>query len=201
MKHLLHSLLIAVSAAGARADPGIETPATPEARQTFFYEGPRFGLQMDAGVPSGGSVQLVSRPWKVLRLGGGAAHNTAGVGVKGSLTLIPFHWYVTPTLGLEAGRFFPADASRFVSRTDLVARQLLGRVGYDYLSADLGIELGSEDRFVFFLRAGLCELRPSVGDVGAALRTANPTMRVTAADPTLRARIPAVRLGFLVYVL
>ncbi len=101
---------------------------------------------------------------------------------------------------LEGGRFFPTDASRLVDDGDVVARTLLSRVGYDYLSADLGIEFGSENRFVFFVRAGLSELRPTVGDVNAALRASDPTLRVTASEPTLRARIPTVRIGLLVYV-
>lgn len=199
MKHLFLALLLA-AAAPARASLEVEGPAAPAPAPSFFYEGPHFGMQIDAGVPSGGAVQLVARPWRFLRLGGGAAYNMAGMGVKGSLTLLPFHWIITPTLGLEAGRFFPADASRFVSDTDLVARQLLSRVGYDYLSADLGIEIGSENRFVFYVRAGLSQLYPSVGNVTAALQAADPTLRVTAADPTLRARIPCVRVGFLLYM-
>jgi len=202
MKTLLAALLCAAAATTpvpARAALAGEVEAPAPAR-SLFYEGPRYGLQVDAGVPSGGAAQLVVRPWKFLRLGGGAAYNMAGRGVKGSLTLLPFHWFLTPTLGIEAGRFFPADASRFVSDADTVAHQLLSRFGYDYLSADLGIEIGSENRFVFFLRAGLSEIVPSVGDASAALQAANPSLRITAAQPTLRARIPTARVGFLLYV-
>jgi len=200
MKHLLLALLLTATAAPALASLEVEGAPAPAAAPSFFYEGPHFGVQIDAGLPSGGAVQLLARPWKFLRLGGGAAYNMVGMGVKGSLTLLPFHWIITPTLGLEAGRFFPADASRFVSDADTVARQLLSRIGYDYLSADVGIEIGSENRFVFYVRAGLSELYPTVGNVSAALQAANPSMRVTAADPTLRARIPTVRVGFLLYM-
>lgn len=196
---LLAALICAATAAPLPGAATLDVEAGPPAR-SFFYDGPRYGLQVDAGVPSGAAAQLVVRPWKFLRLGGGAAYNMAGMGVKGSLTLLPFHWFLTPTLGVEAGRFFPADASRFVSDADAVAHQLLSRVGYDYLSADLGIEIGSENRFVFFLRAGLSEIVPSVGDASAALQAANPSLRITAAQPSLRARIPTARVGFLLYL-
>jgi hypothetical protein len=73
-------------------------------------------------------------------------------------------------------------------------------VGYDYLSADLGLEIGGQNRFVFFLRAGLANLYPTVRNVNAALQAANPSVRVTAADPAIRARVPSARLGFLVYL-
>ncbi|MBI5070519.1 MAG: hypothetical protein HZB56_20005 [Deltaproteobacteria bacterium] len=188
----------AVAPAVAAAANTPEGPPAPA--PSLFYGGTRWGLQLTAGLPSGAALQVVFRPWKYLRASAGAGYNYLGMGVTGGVTLIPFHWYVTPTLGLEAGHFFTADASRFAGDGDAAARTLLGKVGYDYYSADLGIEFGSENRFVFFLRAGLSELRPTVGDVDAALKAGDPTLRIRTSQPTIKARIPAVRLGFLVYV-
>jgi hypothetical protein len=181
----------------AAAAPGREVVLAPA---SAFYPGTHLGLQLDAGVPSGAAVSLVGRPWKFLRLDAGLGYNAVAYGIKGGVTLVPFHWWLTPTLGFGAGHYAPADASRFASGSSAAARQILSRVGYDYLSADLGLEIGGQDRFVFFLRAGLANLYPTVKDVNGAMQAANPSVRMTAADPTIRARIPTVRLGFLVYL-
>jgi hypothetical protein len=190
--------LLLLAAGSARAeDPAAERAAAPAGA---FYSGTHLGLQLDAGVPSGAAASLVARPWKLLRLDAGLAWNALAYGVKGGVTLVPFHWWLTPTLGIEGGHFGPGDAGRFASGSCAAAQQILSRVGYDYLLADLGLEIGGQNRFVFFLRAGLANLYPSVRDVNAAMQAANPSVRMTAADPTIRARIPAARLGFLLYL-
>ena len=170
------------------------------AAEGLFYDGTHFGLQAGAGIPSGATASLVVRPWKPLRLDVGVGHDVAAYGLHGGVTLVPFHWWITPTLGVEAGRFAPASFARFAGGSDPAARQILSRIGYDYVSGDLGLEIGGQNRFVFFLRAGLAYLRPTVKDVNAALQAANPGVRISAADPTIRARIPTARVGFLVYV-
>jgi hypothetical protein len=171
----------------------------PAPRPGLFYAGTHFGLQLDAGLPSGGTVALVARPWKFLRVNGGMGYNAIGFGVKGGVALVPFHWAVVPTLSLEGGRFFPADASRFAGGGSGAARQLLSDVGYDYLSADLGLEFGSQNRFVFYLRAGLSQVQARIHNVNAAMQEANAGVRMTAADPAVSARLPTVRVGFLIY--
>lgn len=181
----------------ARAEDALAVASAPQ--RSLFYAGTRYGLQLDAGVPSGGTLALVARPWKFLRVNGGVGYNAVGFGVKGGVALVPFHWAVVPTVSLEGGRFFPADASRLVGGSSSAARQILSDVGYDYLSADLGLELGSQDRFVFYLRAGLSQLHARVRNVNAAVQEANVGVRMTVADPAVSARLPAVRLGFLVY--
>jgi hypothetical protein len=172
----------------------------PAASGGLFYPGTHFGIQVDGGLPSGGVVALVGRPWRFLRLDAGLGYDVIGFGAKGGVTVLPFHWWVTPTLGFSAGRFFEADAGRFAGGASPAVRQLLSKVGYDYLSADLGLEFGGQNRFVFFVRAGLAYVVPRFHGAGAALQAANPTLRITAADPALSARIPSARVGFLVYV-
>lgn len=197
MKFLLVAAWVLFAAAPVRAE---EPEAAPEPSAFSFYRGTHFGVQLDAGLPSGAGLTLVARPWKLIRIDAGAGYNLVGYGIKGGVTLVPFHWWVTPTLGLSAGHFFPGDAGRFAKNADAAARILLSRVGYDYAALDLGLEIGGQNRFVFFLRAGLAQLRPSVRNVNEAIQAANPSLRVTAADPTLSARIPTARLGFLVYL-
>lgn len=165
-----------------------------------LYDGPNFGLQIDAGVPAGAAAAFVFRPWYLVRLNAGVAYDALAVGVKGGITLVPFHWGVVPTLGLEGGHFWQGDATKFGTASDPVVNTILKSVGYDYLSADIGIEFGSQNRFVFYVRGGVTQLYPSTSNFQAALQAANVGKTIQASDPTLRARGPSARLGFILYL-
>lgn len=182
-------------------------PAKQETSRNWYalYDGDHFGLEIDAGAPAGAAAAFVFRPWYFVRLNAGVATDVIGVGVKGGVTLVPFHWGVVPTLGFEAGHFWQGDATRFGTVSDAALNKLLQSVGYDYLSADVGLEFGSQDRFVFYVRAGMTQVYPSTSNFQAALNAVNglscaapPCIR--AADPTLSGRSPAARLGFILYL-
>jgi hypothetical protein len=160
------------------------------------------GVQLDAGVPAGVRAAGALRPWPFLRVEAGVAYNLVAPGLTAAVTAVPFHGAVRPTLGVEAGHFFEGDASRFAGDGSAAVKKLLERVGYDYVSAEVGIEAGREDRLVFFLRVGVANLFGSVRDAAAALREVNPALRFTlGGDPDASGRIPSVHLGVVVFVL
>ncbi len=175
MKRLLAAALLLAAGARAQADDA------------------RFGLQLDLGVPVGVALAAVAQPFDVLRLDAGFGYDLIAFGLKGGVTLAPFRWAVSPTLGVEAGHYFAGDASRFASGSSAATRILLSSVGYDYVSADVGLEVGPRSRYLFYLRAGIAQLFGSVKNVDAAFKQA------TVADASASARLPAVRLG-LVYL-
>jgi hypothetical protein len=149
---------------------------------------------------------VVVRPWSFLRLNAGIAHDVIAFGYKAGVTVIPFHWGVVPTLGLEIGHFTDGDVNSVVTVNDPVVRELVKQIGYDYMSADIGLEFGSQNRFVFYVRGGLTKISSSARNLNAALAAGNTgaapgTYTVPAGkDPSVNAVIPAARIGFIIYV-
>jgi hypothetical protein len=166
-----------------------------------LYDGHHFGLLMDAGVPSGAGLAAMFRPWQMLRVEGGLNYNYVSFGLRGGLTFIPFEWAVTPTVHVEGGHFFTGDASSFTS--DASAKILLSHVPEEYLSGSLGLEFGSQQRFVFFLRAGLSWIWSEASNVAQAVNASNTTGGATAksaANIPLLLQVPTVTVGALLYL-
>src|SRR5262249_1939641 len=155
------------------------------------------GLLVDAGLPDGAGISLAYRPSTWLRLQGGYINNTINSGLRGGLTLLPFYSWFTPTLTLEAGHFFPGDASSIARRfsNDPNLNNAFD-VGYDFENAHLGFEVGSPRRVAFFLRGGLsylqmtAEVQPMIHDNS-----------IQAQPLRIKAIIPSVKLGLTVFVL
>ena len=102
---------------------------------------------------------------------------------------------------LEGGHFFPGDASRFTSSAG--AKLLLGHVPEDYLSASIGLEFGSQQRFVFFLRAGLSWIRTEVQNIAQAVAAENPggtTTVKSAGNVSMLVQAPTVSFGVLLFL-
>jgi hypothetical protein len=158
------------------------------------------GVQLTAGAPQGFGAAAVIRPLPWLRGSFGFAHNVLGPGIQGSLTAIPFRWSVAPSLTLEAGKFFETDVSDDFSGTFPEAFDpALQKFGYEFYSAQLGLEFGSQRSFSFFVRGGLAWVRSGLDDV----RNYRPSGSNTTVDVSglkLRATVPTVNLGFLLYV-
>ena len=188
------------SSQGFDAAPGLA--AEPRRSRSWYslYGGNHFGLLVDAGVPGGAGLAGMFRPWSFLRLEAGLNWNYLSFGLRGGVTVVPFEWGLTPTFHLEGGHFFPGDASRF--STDPGAKLLLQRVPEDYFSASLGLEFGSQQRFVFFLRAGLCWIRSEADNLAAAINSANPgtTPVRSAANVPLLLQVPTVSVGVLLFL-
>ncbi|MFL5309627.1 MAG: hypothetical protein ACJ79H_04145 [Myxococcales bacterium] len=179
--------------------PAAEQPAASS--WYSLYEGNHFGLLVDGGVPGGAGLAGTFRPWRFLRVEGGLNWNYISVGLRGGVTVIPFEWGITPTVHLEGGHFFPGDASRFT--TDSGAKLLLGHVPEDYLSASLGLEFGSQQRFVFFLRMGLSWIRSEVQNIAQAIAADNPGSTSTvksAGNVSMLVQAPTVSAGVLLFL-
>lgn len=183
-------------------------PTAPHAPPTALSApSPRLkllGLQLDAGVPDGGVVSLVVRPLKWVRADAGFAYNYLSNGARGGLTLVPFHWAIVPTLRVEAGRFFKSDVNakvaRFASDIPTYMKPALDGFGYDYASAQLGLEFGSQRSFVFFVRGGLAWMKADFGDGRNLKDDSNPNTEIDVSGLSASASGPTASLGFLFYV-
>jgi hypothetical protein len=157
---------------------------------------PALGLVLGAGVPEGIGVSVMLRPWKALRLHGGVASNLMTIGLHGGLSLVPFDFPLAPVLMFEAGRFAEGDLSRLAERLELPNDlRDYGKLGYDFTTATVGLELGVPRRFVVFARVGASWVRghltPREVDLG------NDSTRATLKPGVveLRALMPAARIG------
>ncbi len=175
----------------------------PEQKTHWYslYDGPRLGLQLDVGAPDVSGLTLVFRPWSHLRLEAGGNFDVISGGIHGGVTLIPFHWGVVPTLHAELGHMFDGDASGYAGNGASAATKLvLKQIGYDYANTQLGLEFGSQDRFVFFVRGGVFWLWTEAKNFQQALSQSNSGATVAAQNPQLKLRGPSFNLGFLLYL-
>jgi hypothetical protein len=199
------------ASSGAGSPVSLSAPAVegaPDAAPSLAPAAPRLkllGLQLDGGFPDGGVVSLVVRPLKWVRADAGLAYNYLSFGARGGVTLVPFHWAIVPTLRLEGGRYFRSNVnSKVRSFADDVPTYLqpaLDGFGYDYASAQLGLEFGSQRGFVFFVRGGLAWVRADFGD-GRGLREEGSTdgTELDVSGLSVRASGPTASLGFLFYI-
>lgn len=137
-----------------------------------------FGLMLDAGVPEGAGLSVSFRPARQVRLHLGGTHNGIRAGARAGLTLLPTRGWLKPALTLELGHAEPADARglerRLADRT-LLPSPSFERVGYNYASALMGVEVEMPGRFTFFVRGGLSFLElygPGIEDVDEPFRGA-----------------------------
>jgi hypothetical protein len=197
---LLPALAALALTAASPAPLTLSQPA-PAARVESSTRLKLLGLQLDAGAPDGGVVSLVVRPVKWVRADAGFAYNYLGMGARGGLTVVPFHWAIVPTLRVEAGRFFKSDVNekleRFASDIPTYMKPALDSFGYDYASAQVGLEFGSQRSFVFFVRGGLAWLKADFGDANGI---EDGSTEVDVTGLSAHASGPTASLGFLFYV-
>lgn len=161
---------------------------------------PHIGLQLDAGAPHGAGVSLVYRPWRAIRLSLGGAYNLASYGIRGGVSLVPISFAIAPTLNFEVGHFFPGNAQSAIQRFTTVSPEiapLLQRVGYHWVSAQLGLEFGAPRRFVFFVRGGISRLWAHSEGTGTVT---SDGVRYEVVNPRLNLGIPTASAGFILYV-
>jgi len=195
----------APAAAPLPADaPRAEAP--PAAAPAVDPEAPlHFGLMADVGLPDGAGLSAVYRPLSWLRVNAGLTYNLLGFGVRGGVSLIPFYFFITPSLNLEVGHYFESNATgilqQVLPQVDLSqGGDALRRVTYDYGNAQVGLEIGSARRFIFFLRGGISYLQSNVTGFEQALQNASGDATLTAQPLKVRATFPSVKLGFLLYL-
>lgn len=167
------------------------------------------GLMADAGVPDGANAALALRATRWLRLHLGGGHNTVSAGMRGGVTVLPFG--AGPSLSLDVGHYRDGDANGVVRGfvgTNKFLTPLFERIGYTYVNTQLGLELG-RGSLQFFVHGGFSYLRATIHNANSALEgrrttgstsaaTGTTSVRITQ-DPIVRAWVPSVKLGMVVY--
>lgn len=114
-------------------------------------------MGLDAGLPEGVSLALVIRPLSQLRLHAAGGTNSASMGFRGGLTVIPYwFWWVAPSLNIEAGYCRVGDVNRAITTFFQVPgwmKEYAQQTGYRYYSAHLGLEIG-KSRVTWFVHFG-----------------------------------------------
>lgn len=186
--------------AAPRADPPPAAGATEEAKRPGGDRVPLLGLMLDGGFPDGFGASLLVRPVQPLRLHAGATYNLLGPGLRVGAAVVPFHFPIVPTGSIEYGHTFEADAGalagKFGHLTSL-EKDLLKRVGYDYLSVQLGVETGSQRSFAWFVRGGFAWVWAKIPGFAEAVQGQNP--QFTSTTPKIRVTVPAVNTGFYLF--
>lgn len=184
---------VAQGPTGAPAPDVSVTPAQPAQRDT------QFGINLDAGIPDGVALGLLYRPVHFLRVGASGSYNGFGFGARGTVTLAPFKFFITPTLSVEAGHYWAADVGPLVRQAGLEvppeAAPLLQEVAYDYGNAHVGFEVGVPQYFMFFLRGGISYVRSTVENFGQVVQAASGDPTLEVADLRVRVTVPSLKLG------
>lgn len=184
------------SADNGQAGSAIATVAKAAARPRA--RAGRLGLGLDLGVsgvlPDAGLL-LIVRPvrWGQLQLGGG--YNGLAGGLRGGITLVnPF--VIPLSVSWEVGHYFEGDANRIVQwfSPSTQDNASLRRFSYDYMNLLGGIAVGGGN-FAFYVRVGVTWMRTTVHDFEQSVRD-QAHIQLTASDPTIHYRGPALKLGF-----
>jgi hypothetical protein len=189
-------LALGLTASQASADPvGAVTGALDRGHR-------RFGLMVDAGAPDGANASLVVRPLRFLRLHAGGGYNAVSTGVRAGFSLVPLSSWVSPTVTVDAGRYFEGDANpiaRTVMGDPEFSSPALEKVGYDYLNAHLGFELGRQWA-TFYVHAGMSRVSGQVHGLSEVLADEEANVTVSD-DPDVTMWTPSARIGLIFYVL
>ncbi len=184
-------------------DPSIPAPAPAAApsptvaSRVVEARVPLIGAVVDAGAPDGAAASIALRPLRWLRIQVGGMHNSISPGIRAGISLVPFYYWITPSLNLEAGHYFPGDATWIARRLtpNRNLDSLFQRVGYDFGNAQLGLELGSPRGAIFFLRVGVSYLTST----GRGVQQALTDQSLQAGDVKLSGVIPSAKIGMIFF--
>jgi hypothetical protein len=126
-----------------------------------------------------------------------------GYGARAEVSIQP-NWVIAPALTLEGGHYFDANLARRVDQygtVDAAFRPLLEQFGYSYANAQVGLEIGHPNWFVFFVRAGVGRIWLDVHGADRVAQTSQTgDVRITSmTNPSLRLGNPNARAGVLFY--
>lgn len=161
-----------------------------------------FGINLDVGFPDGVALGALYRPFYWLRAGAAATYNGIGFGARGMITLAPIDFFITPTLTAEAGHYFGADATfiyRQAFNDPTFEHPALREVSYDYANLHLGLEIGSTQHFLFYLRVGGSYLQSTLKNSGQLLQDQFDDPTLEAGDFTMRITVPSLKLGIVAF--
>ena len=176
-------------------------PADPDAEETPPWQ-TRFGMSLEAGAPGGVGASVLVQPWRWLRVHVGSARNTLGLGVRAGASLIPLDLFVSPSLDLEYGHYFNADYSKLLTQLHgqpTTPATRIRDVGYDQLTASLGLGFSPSRRVTLFGNVGISYWSIRVKDAESFISEAVDDPDLTARPLTLSLTSPAIKLGLIVY--
>ena len=179
--------------------PVVAAPAPKPAPKRL----PIFGVMADVGLPDGLIGSLTVRPWSWVRLSAGGGTNFISGGWRAGITVLPFS--AGPSASLEYGRYQDGDANAMARKFGFGDSPVLERVGYQYMNAHLGLDLGFR-RCVFFIHGGVTVVSGQIENLDAAISAQNAnssngtTEVVVRHDPSARAVGPSLKLGLIVYI-
>lgn len=135
--------------------PSSETAPAPRTGRSL---GSYFGLGLDAGLPDGANLAFSIRPLSQIRLHVAAGTNTAGAGLRGGLTVIPYWlWFVAPSLNFEAGWCRVGEVNSVITTFFQVPgwmKEYAQQAGYTYYNGHLGLEIG-KSWLTWFIHVGV----------------------------------------------
>jgi hypothetical protein len=178
------------------AQDSVEAPAEPSPSKL------RIGAMLDVGAPDGVGISAVVRPIEWLRINAGLTTNTLSLGVRGGISLVPLSTFVAPSLNADFGHYFDTSYNDLVDKLGgipLQANVPVEDIGFNYVGASLGLEIGKPETFSFYLRAGLAHGVLTINDAEKLLRDVTGDPDITAAPLTIRFTSPSIKLGFLLY--
>jgi len=153
------------------------------------------GVMADFGVPDGGTASVVVR-MSMFRLNAGVGSNLVTTGYRAGITIAPLATWVSPTLSLDVGRYPEGDANslgRIVTQDASYHSPMLEHVGYDYLDAHVGLELGRRWS-TFYIHGGMSRVAGNVRGLS------DPSKGVTfTEDPRATVWAPSVKVGVIFY--
>lgn len=183
-------------------------PPKPVKSEPFTH----FGAMIDAGVPDGIGVSLVGRPWKWLRLQFGGNYTGFSGGIHGGVTFLPPIFFpILPSLSIEAGHTFEGDVNQLIHAfvQSWTNSPWLQHIDYDYVNGHLGLEFGSQNRFIFFIHGGVSYVhgvlhnfkdKLDASQSGSSSSSGGTSVTgVQGHDPVFDLVVPSGKLGFIVY--
>jgi len=199
------------AAAVAQESPAaaVELAAPPPAPSAPSL--PWLGVMADAGIPDGLQGSVVLRPFKWFRGSVGGGYNMISKGLRVGATLLPFGR--GPSGTLEVGHYFEGDANTASAKVfgpgaeSSVFGPALQRVGYDFVNAHLGLDLGYK-RVTFYIHGGMSYVRAQVHNVDQIINSTTPAINGQDANGlqisvpqggTIKYIGPSAKLGLIVY--
>jgi hypothetical protein len=177
-------------------------PAPPEADPDPDYA--LIGYSFGIGFPEFGTGSVIVRPLRWLRVGAGVTWNYAGYGVRGEVTFAPLRWYVSPTLNLAVGRYLKMDGTKAGSVPTEI-QGLVSKVGYQYVDATLGLELGNQRHGMLVLQVGVTRLSldapgTATFDATASGGGSTTTTTIEATGLKVKGYAPAASLSWIIFL-
>ena len=199
--------LITLLPMDAPTDSAAASPSTPSTSSTVATAAtsqsdarrPWVGATLDAGIPEGFGASVVVLPFRWLRVHASVVTNTANVGVRGGLTIVPFRYYIVPVIGGELGHMFDGDLTATVQTVlgnTKLPDGLFKKVNYDFYTAYLGVEIGAPDRFIVYLRGGISRVNASLQGV---VKQVNSQTQLDPGELKVGLTIPSAKAGVLLY--